>query len=78
VQSLASELGQVIRKYRLTAGFSQEELAERSGLHWTYISQVERGKRNLSVEALQRIGIALRIQAWQLLREAEAQEDQME
>jgi transcriptional regulator with XRE-family HTH domain len=76
VQSIASELGKIIRKYRATAGFSQEELAEGSDLHWTYISQVERGRRNLSVDALRRIGIALRVPAWQLLREAEQRRDE--
>lgn len=55
----------------MAAGLSQEMLAERSGLHWTYVSQVERGKRNISVEALRRIGSALDISASTLLSEAE-------
>jgi CheY-like chemotaxis protein len=42
-------------------GFSQEELAERADLHRTYVSDVERGARNLSLESMTRIAHALRI-----------------
>ena len=71
MESVAPSLGRVIRKHRLAAGLSQEGLAERSGLHWTYVSQVERGRRNVSVGALRRIGAALGVPGWRLLREAE-------
>ena len=74
MEGIAAELGQVIRRHRLAAGPSQEQLAEGSGLHWTYVSQVERGKRNVSVDALRRIGAALGVPGWQLLREAEGKE----
>lgn len=66
-----TELGQVIREVRVAAGLTQEELAERSGLHWTYVSQIETGKRNLSVSVLRRIGHALDVPASRLLAEAE-------
>ena len=46
-------------------------MAGGSGLHWTYVSQVEHGKRNVSVDALRRIGAALEVPGWRLLREAE-------
>lgn len=42
-------------------GISQEELAFRSGLHRTYISDVERGFRNVSLENIQNIANALEI-----------------
>ena len=51
--------GQAVRKIRRDQGISQEELAERCGLHRTYISDVELGKRNVSLENIERIAISL-------------------
>lgn len=68
---IAPALGRAIRAHRLAAGLSQEALAERAGLHWTYVSQVERGRRNVSVDALGRLGSALGVPGWRLLRDAE-------
>jgi len=48
-----------LRKMRKDAGLSQEEIATRSGLHVTYISSVEHGKRNISVENIFAIARAL-------------------
>lgn len=50
-----------IKKYRLEKGFSQEELADRAGLHRTYISLLERKKKNVSVRILEKIANALEI-----------------
>lgn len=66
-------MGQVIGERRVAAGLTQEELAERGGLHWTYVSQIETGKRNPSFNVLRRIGKALGVPASQLLVEAEAE-----
>jgi transcriptional regulator with XRE-family HTH domain len=68
---IARRLGQTIQHHRLAAKLSQEELAARSGLHRTYVSLVERGRRNITVEALCRIGPALGVPASHLLAEAE-------
>ena len=51
--------GQAVRKVRLEQGITQEELADRCGLHRTYISDVELGKRNISLENIERIAISL-------------------
>lgn len=51
--------GQAVRNIRRSQGISQEELAERCGLHRTYISDVELGKRNVSLENIERIAISL-------------------
>lgn len=51
--------GQAVRKIRRDQGISQEEFAERCGLHRTYISDVELGKRNVSLENIERIAISL-------------------
>lgn len=50
-----------LRKWRTRRGFSQEVLAERANLHRTYISDVERGARNLSLESIDKLARALEI-----------------
>jgi transcriptional regulator with XRE-family HTH domain len=52
VEPLLIALGKVIRERRVSLGMSQEELAQKSGLHRTYVSDAERGIRNLTVGAL--------------------------
>ncbi len=54
-------LGQRIRMYRKQQHMSQEKLAELSGLHPTYIGQMERGEKNPTIESLYKICTALRI-----------------
>lgn len=54
--------GQRVRTIRKKNGLSQEELADRSKLHRNYISDVERGRRNLSLDALLKLSAGLGIQ----------------
>lgn len=63
--------GQVVRKVRLEQGISQEELADRCGLHRTYISDIELGKRNLSLENIERIAISLNKSLSEFFKEVE-------
>ncbi|MDI6772028.1 MAG: helix-turn-helix transcriptional regulator [bacterium] len=52
--------GKRVRALRLKLGFSQEDLAEESGLHRTYIGAIERGERNVSLRNIVRLARALR------------------
>ncbi|HEX7127774.1 MAG TPA: helix-turn-helix transcriptional regulator [Thermodesulfobacteriota bacterium] len=54
-------VGRRIRVLREAAGLSQEKLSERAGLHRTYMSAVETGRRNASVLNLWRIADALKV-----------------
>jgi transcriptional regulator with XRE-family HTH domain len=52
-------VGLNLQRLRREKGLSQEELADRASIHQTYLSGVERGKRNPSIAVLQRIAEAL-------------------
>lgn len=64
-------VGNNIKYYRKKQGLSQVDLAHLSDLHRTYISDVERGKINISVENMLRISNALNIHITYLLTEKE-------
>lgn len=55
-----------VRKYRNRIGMSQEHFAEVAGLHRTYISSVECGKRSISLDNIQKIADALQIDTYLL------------
>lgn len=56
-----------VKHYRKEKGYSQEQLAELSGLHRTYISALEREKRNISIDNIEKIAKALNLDAYLLL-----------
>lgn len=67
-RKILSQFGDRVRKARRDRGFSQEVLAERSGLHRTYIGTVERGERNPALINLIRIADALEVDVSSLMR----------
>ncbi|MFZ5624125.1 MAG: helix-turn-helix domain-containing protein [Gemmatimonadota bacterium] len=69
--ALRIRLGRTIREYRKRAGVSQERFAHQIGLHRTFMSAVERGKTNVSFDALGRIADGLNLTISQLVFEAE-------
>lgn len=58
--------GTNVKKYRQELGLSQEALASKCGLHRTYISDIERFQRSISLENIQRIADALNIETYML------------
>ncbi len=70
-ENLGAAFGHVLRERRIAAGLSQEQLAEAADLHRNYVGLVERGKNSPSLAAIASLAAALRIQASELLREAE-------
>ena len=61
-------LGQNIRRERLARGLSQEDFAQVLGYHRTYVGGLERGERNLSLRAIERISDTLGVEPLTLLR----------
>jgi ribosome-binding protein aMBF1 (putative translation factor) len=58
---LERQFGERIKHLRISVSMSQEELSFRSGLHRNYISDVERGRRNISLKALNKLAKGLGI-----------------
>ena len=66
--------GNAIRAFRQNRKISQEELADLCGLHRTYISDVELGKRNVSLENIDKIAYALDVNISEIFIEVERHE----
>jgi len=54
-----AQLGQTVRRRRKALRLSQEGLAEKADLHWTYIGGIERGERNVSLLNIVKVARAL-------------------
>lgn len=68
---LAIQFGSVIRRLRLDLGDSQEEFADRCGLHRTYIGAIERGEKTVTIETADRLAKALGLTLSQLFIQLE-------
>lgn len=63
------DFGSAVRSRRMALGISQEELAEKVGLHRTYIGMIERAEKNISLENIEKIAIGLGLSIADLFRE---------
>ncbi|MBD1922998.1 helix-turn-helix transcriptional regulator [Microcoleus sp. FACHB-831] len=71
MRDINKALGKVLARYRFTAKISQEELADRAGIHRTYVSQIERGLKSPTLTVLFDITKALGITASNFINEVE-------
>jgi len=67
-KDLKRAFGQRVRELREARGWSQEAMNQHSGLHWTYIGQVERGERNLTLLSIQKIAKGFKIEIVELFK----------
>jgi transcriptional regulator with XRE-family HTH domain len=75
-ETLARRFGELVRRLRQEKGYSHEEFSFRVGLHQTYISSVERGERNVTIQTADRIAKALGITLADLFGELERGSDE--
>lgn len=75
MSKISIDVGQRIRNYRIQQQLSQEELAERCGLHPTYIGQIERGEKNATLESICKIASGLAISLSVLFEKIDELED---
>lgn len=71
MEDINKSLGKVLAKYRTIAKISQEELADRAGIHRTYVSQIERGLKSPTLSILFEISKSLNTTASNLIAEVE-------
>jgi transcriptional regulator with XRE-family HTH domain len=67
ISPATAELGARVRARRQALGFSQEALAREIDVHWTFLGQVERGQRNLSLHNLLKIAAGLGVDPSELV-----------
>lgn len=58
-----------LRQARLRLEISQEELADRAGMHRTYVGQVESGQRNVAIDNLEKLADAVGVSLSDMLKE---------
>jgi transcriptional regulator with XRE-family HTH domain len=66
--SLKAAIAEAVKARRAELGLSQEEIAERAGLDRTYVSGVERQRRNITIETLARLAAALSLTSAEFLK----------
>jgi transcriptional regulator with XRE-family HTH domain len=68
ISPAAAEFGRRVRARRLELGKSQEQLAADSDVHWSFLGQVERGRRNLTFHNILKVAEALQVDPGELVR----------
>jgi len=68
ISQAAATLGARVRTRREKLGLSQEGLADAAGLHWTFVGQVERGRRNLSFHNILKLAAGLEMDPAELVK----------
>lgn len=65
---IRQRLGRNVRRLRVGKGLSQEAFADEAGIHRTYVSDIERGSRNPTITIVERLAVALGVEAGELLK----------
>ena len=68
---IRERFGFAVKVYREELGLTQEDLAEKAGIHRTYLSDIERGSRNVSLLNIERLASALSLSLSELFQQVE-------
>jgi transcriptional regulator with XRE-family HTH domain len=64
---IRARLGRNVRQLREAKGWSQEEYADRAGIHRTYVSDIERGRRNPTITVVEKLAKPFQVSLGELL-----------
>ena len=67
-KNILKKFGSRIREERIKQKLSQEELAEKAGVHRTYIGMIERAEKNITLQNIEKISKALKISIDNLMK----------
>lgn len=68
--NILNTFGENVKKYRRKLDISQEELADRAGLHRTYIGMIERAEKNITLVNMEKIATALQVKIEDLIKDS--------
>lgn len=68
VSAAAATFGTNVRALRTARGWSQERLADEASLHWTFVGQVERGQRNITLSNMVKLAAGLGVSLAELVK----------
>jgi transcriptional regulator with XRE-family HTH domain len=68
ISAVTAAFGARVRVRRLELGLSQEKLADACGLHWSFVGQVERGQRNITLYNIVRLAHGLQLDPGELIQ----------
>lgn len=66
-QPILLRFGQSVQQHRKALGLSQEQLADKAGVHRTYIGMIERAEKNITLCNIERLAKALNVPICELL-----------
>jgi transcriptional regulator with XRE-family HTH domain len=68
VQALYGQLGATVRRLRVERGWSQDVMADRSGLHRAHVGEIERGETNVTLQTLKTLADTFHVRITDLLK----------
>ncbi|HEY6250421.1 MAG TPA: helix-turn-helix transcriptional regulator [Candidatus Angelobacter sp.] len=68
MEDINKQVGKRILELRVSKGFSQEGLADSSGIHRSHMGEIERGELNVTLKTLEKVGLALKVPVLDFLK----------